>query len=87
MSELHLINQVFPEPRIVLTKLSAPDSNGFRLVTSKNPIDLTDEALHAVAGHLYDLAVIANQDWYGLVYTLVDGRELQLQVHIKEAEE
>lgn len=84
MSELHVLSQDFP-PKIVLTKIRQVDN--VTLMTSERLQDVTEEALRAVASYLLAKAREADQDWYGLIYGLRDGHELQLQVHIKEAEE
>lgn len=85
MSELHVLHQDIME-RIVLSK-TRTTKDGLTLLTSEKLQDVTDEALRAVASYLLAKARKADQDWYGLVYGLRDGKELQLQVHIKEAEE
>lgn len=82
---LHVLSKDYPEPQIVLSKLEEID--GVKIMTSEPLQDVTDEALRAVASYLLAKAREVDQDWYGLVYGMVDGHELQLQVHIKEAEE
>ena len=82
---LHVLSKDYPEPMIVLSKLEEID--GVKIMTSEPLQDVTDEALRAVASYLLAKAREVDQDWYGLVYGLVDGHELQLQVHVKEAEE
>ena len=82
---LHVLSKDYPEPQIVLSKLEEID--GVKIMTSEPLQDVTDEALRAVASYLLAKARKADQDWYGLVYGLRDGKELQLQVHIKEAVE
>ena len=82
---LHVLSKDYPEPQIVLSKLEEID--GVKIMTSEPLQDVTDEALRAVASYLLAKAREVNQDWYGLVYGMVDGHELQLQVHIKEEEE
>lgn len=82
---LHVLSKDYPEPKIVLSKLEEID--GVKIMTSEPLQDVTDEALRAVASYLLAKAREVDQDWYGLIYGLRDGHELQLQVHIKEAEE
>lgn len=82
---LHVLSKDYPEPKIVLSKLEEID--GVKIMTSEPLQDVTDEALRAVASYLLAKAREVDQDWYGLIYGLRDGKELQLQVHVKEAEE
>ena len=82
---LHVLSNDYPEPTIVLSKLEEID--GVKIMTSEPLQDVTDEALRAVASYLLAKAREVDQDWYGLIYGLRDGKELQLQVHVKEAEE
>lgn len=84
-NSLHVLSKDYPDPMIILSKLKEID--GVKIMTSEPLQDVTDEALRAVASYLLAKAKEVGQDWYGLIYGLRDGHELQLQVHIKEAEE
>ena len=80
MSDLHIIHQYFSN-RIVLSK-TRTTKDGLTILTSKNLQDVTGEAIHAVAAHLYFNIKAGGPD--SIVFGLEDGRELWLTARIKD---